>query len=305
MKIPIYIIPIMVLFLTTNSYSQRFFGLEYSYIGSQKPRSEKYDLNGETITYSHFMADISYGWTLDKKKKSTLLTTLDFSKTKVLIQIEDDEKQRFNSSIPYYLFTIPDIKNLGLSVLYDYSPNKKWSFNSMLSANITPKNKGAFNQQNFDCLGLLYAQRAVNKFAYGLGLAMFVFDGKVAPFPVVNIQYESKQLSVDFLAPLSVDIAYRFRDKWALTNVSSLDFGGFVYEEDAVGFTPSFTPEYVETRDFEFSFGLDYNFYQTFHANIKLGYMYRELEFTTASNNSDEMSLEDGIVIGFGLYSTF
>lgn len=300
------ILLLIIVFLAIGVKAQRFLGIDYEYYTIQTPKNENIDLEGEEIGFTNFMADISYGGYLNKETKSSVIMgTLYYSKSRTTLSIDDNFKNHFETNVPDYLYELPDLTQVGLSLTYNYTHKSNFDFSTSYYTIFSNEKGGKLTEKDLMSFGLLYLQKKIKKHAIGLGSAFYVLDRKVKFIPLFNWSYQNEKFGIDFMLPLSIGLSYKLKENLALKFDGDLDFGGFEVEYENALTSINKKPDYIQNTDISFSFGIDHEFYETLHWTVNLGYLYREYDFQIENKAFDKMILEGSIMLGIGFYSTF
>lgn len=291
--------------ISLTTHAQRFAGIDYEYISKQQPVSDEFNLETVKLAFSTLTADISYGGYLNKEEENSLIfATLDYSKIKTSTTYNDTTLFSEHSNVPKHYYELPTVDEIGLSVLYNYSLSNNWDLIGNVYCNFTPNNKGFFARKNYNTFGLIYIQKQFKKLSAGIGTSIYVSDGKLLALPVASITYEGEKLIVDFMPPLSLDLGYKITDRVTFNNSSSLDFGGFSYKKNE-NLPLNNQPDYVDNTDFKFTFGIDYEFYESLFLALTTGYVYREINFTQNDKKIGKVKLENGLQTMLSFYIGF
>jgi hypothetical protein len=301
----LFIFNILLLCFTSAS-AQRFFGIDYLISTPQTPVSDKYNLEGELVSFSEFSADLSYGWHLDEKKENTvLLATLLYSQMKSNINLSDSAKSRFEKGFPEYVYGLPNIRGMGLNLLFNQTLKNNWDFTINYATIYSSDFKSSINKGDFNSIGILYFQKKLKNFTVGAGSAIYYLDKKIKAFPVGSISYKRDKLDIDFLPPLSLGINYDVGDKTELVFSGGLDFSGFEVNYSNANLAISSRPDYIQNTDLNFEIGIDRVFLETLHWSLSIGYFYREMSFMIDRKLIDKLVFQNGLTLNLGIYSTF
>ncbi len=292
--------------LEKTDINYRFFGVDYKYVAPQMPVSENYNLKGLEIFTGSLNADISYAWKLDKKKEnSVLLAKIMYSNIITKYSIAAADFDRIDTSVPKYIYQIPDIHYFGLSFLFLQQIKTNWlliaGYDLVLSSDLERK----INQKDFNSTALFLLQKTFKSLVFGIGSAVYVINNKIKVFPIANMAYFNHKINIEFTAPLSFTANYKFNKKTNLGLDINLVLSGFKVHYDNTSLQITHLPDYINSNGFNFSLNFDRKFYQTFHYRISTGYIYREIFYLKSGDNIDKLVFKDGLSLSLSIYSTF